>query len=115
MGREAGYCKGRGGSMHIVNMEKGHLGANAIVGGGIPIIRSIMNGLNANEFDSLYGILNGTTNYILTGMARDQTIILTPRSARTTWAAMQRAPLVLASQLANGTLSWARRAATTRA
>jgi NAD(P)-dependent dehydrogenase (short-subunit alcohol dehydrogenase family) len=52
---------------------------------------------------------------ILTGMARDQTIILTPRSARTTWAAMQRAPLVLASQLANGTLSWARRAATTRA
>ncbi len=37
MGKETGYCKGRGGSMHIVNMAKGHLGANAIVGGGIPI------------------------------------------------------------------------------
>jgi len=43
----------------------------AAVGGGIPIIRSIMNGLNANAFESIYGILNGTTNYILTGMARD--------------------------------------------
>ena len=51
---------------------------------------------------------------ILTGMDRDQAIILTPRSARTTWAAMQRAPLVLANQLAKGTLSWARRAATTQ-
>jgi NAD(P)-dependent dehydrogenase (short-subunit alcohol dehydrogenase family) len=45
---------------------------------------------------------------ILAGMARDQAIILTPRSARTTWAAMQRAPLVLTSQLAKGTLAWAR-------
>jgi len=51
---------------------------------------------------------------ILTGMDRDQAIILTPRSARTTWAAMQRAPLVLASQLAKDTLRWARRAATTQ-
>lgn len=51
---------------------------------------------------------------ILTGMDRDQAIILTPHSARTTWAAMQRAPLVLASQLAKDTLRWARRAATTR-
>ena len=43
----------------------------ASVGGGIPILRSIMNGLNANVIDSVYGILNGTTNYILTGMGRD--------------------------------------------
>ena len=41
------------------------------VAGGIPIIRALMNGLNANEIESVYGILNGTTNYILTGMARD--------------------------------------------
>ena len=40
-------------------------------GGGIPIIRGIVDGLNANEIQSIYGILNGTTNYILTGMARD--------------------------------------------
>jgi homoserine dehydrogenase len=43
----------------------------ASVGGGIPIIRMLMNGLNANTIESIYGILNGTTNYILTGMARD--------------------------------------------
>lgn len=35
-GKEAGYCKGKGGSMHIADMGLGHLGANAIVGGGIP-------------------------------------------------------------------------------
>jgi len=37
MGKETGFCKGRGGSMHIADLEKGNLGANAIVGGGIPI------------------------------------------------------------------------------
>jgi pyruvate dehydrogenase E1 component alpha subunit len=37
MGKETGYCKGRGGSMHIADVERGNLGANAIVGGGIPI------------------------------------------------------------------------------
>ncbi len=35
-GRDAGYCRGKGGSMHIADMALGHLGANAIVGGGIP-------------------------------------------------------------------------------
>lgn len=37
MGKATGYCKGKGGSMHIADLEKGNLGANAIVGGGIPI------------------------------------------------------------------------------
>ncbi len=36
MGKETGYCKGRGGSMHIADLDQGILGANAIVGGGIP-------------------------------------------------------------------------------
>lgn len=36
-GRSTGYCKGKGGSMHISNMEIGMLGANGIVGGGLPI------------------------------------------------------------------------------
>ncbi|HEY5647385.1 MAG TPA: thiamine pyrophosphate-dependent dehydrogenase E1 component subunit alpha [Pseudomonadales bacterium] len=36
-GRVTGYCKGKGGSMHISNMELGMLGANGIVGGGPPI------------------------------------------------------------------------------
>ncbi|MBT4498707.1 MAG: homoserine dehydrogenase, partial [Gemmatimonadetes bacterium] len=42
----------------------------ASVAGGIPIIRSLRNGLVANRVESLYGILNGTTNYILTQMTR---------------------------------------------
>ena len=33
-GRPTGYCKGKGGSMHICNMGVGMLGANGIVGGG---------------------------------------------------------------------------------
>jgi pyruvate dehydrogenase E1 component alpha subunit len=37
-GKEAGYCRGKGGSMHIADMRLGHLGANAIVGGGIPTV-----------------------------------------------------------------------------
>ena len=37
MGKVTGYCKGRSGSMHIADFTKGNLGANAIVGGGIPI------------------------------------------------------------------------------
>ena len=36
-GRATGYCKGKGGSMHISNMELGMLGANGIVGAGPPI------------------------------------------------------------------------------
>ena len=36
-GKSTGYCKGRSGSMHIVNMELKILGENGIVGGGIPI------------------------------------------------------------------------------
>lgn len=35
-GKGAGYCRGKGGSMHIADRALGHLGANAIVGGGIP-------------------------------------------------------------------------------
>ncbi|GMQ94157.1 MAG: pyruvate dehydrogenase (acetyl-transferring) E1 component subunit alpha [Acidimicrobiia bacterium] len=37
LGKEAGYCKGRGGSMHIAAFDTGSLGALAVVGSGIPI------------------------------------------------------------------------------
>ncbi|NQT58735.1 MAG: thiamine pyrophosphate-dependent dehydrogenase E1 component subunit alpha [Bacteroidetes bacterium] len=37
MGKATGYCQGRGGSMHIADVTKGNLGANAIVGAGLPI------------------------------------------------------------------------------
>jgi len=36
-GRQTGYCLGRGGSMHIADVEKGNLGATGIVGGNIPV------------------------------------------------------------------------------
>ncbi len=36
-GKDTGYCRGRGGSMHIADVAGGNLGANGIVGGGIPI------------------------------------------------------------------------------
>jgi acetoin:2,6-dichlorophenolindophenol oxidoreductase subunit alpha len=37
LGKEAGYCKGKGGSMHIADPATGNLGANAIVGGGVAL------------------------------------------------------------------------------
>ena len=36
-GRETGYCRGKGGSMHLVALEKGCLGATGIVGGALPL------------------------------------------------------------------------------
>ncbi|KAF1023488.1 MAG: Acetoin:2,6-dichlorophenolindophenol oxidoreductase subunit alpha [Paracidovorax wautersii] len=36
-GKDTGYCRGRGGSMHIADLATGNLGANGIVAGGIPI------------------------------------------------------------------------------
>jgi acetoin:2,6-dichlorophenolindophenol oxidoreductase subunit alpha len=36
IGKEAGYCRGRGGSMHIADIPGGNLGATGVVGGGIP-------------------------------------------------------------------------------
>jgi 2-oxoisovalerate dehydrogenase E1 component len=36
-GKEEGYCRGRGGGMHVGDFSTGHLGANAIVGGSVPI------------------------------------------------------------------------------
>ncbi|NLJ58444.1 MAG: homoserine dehydrogenase [Tissierellia bacterium] len=43
----------------------------ASVGGGIPILNTMKENLSANEFDSVFGIINGTTNYILTQMAEN--------------------------------------------
>lgn len=43
----------------------------ASVAGGIPIIKSLREGLTANHFESIYGIFNGTCNYILTRMENE--------------------------------------------
>ena len=37
LGKQTGYCKGKGGSMHIADVSVGNLGANGVVGGGIPL------------------------------------------------------------------------------
>jgi pyruvate dehydrogenase E1 component alpha subunit len=44
-GKENGYCRGRGGSMHIADVSTGNLGANGVVGGGIPMAVGVGIGL----------------------------------------------------------------------
>ena len=48
------------------------IGFEASVGGGIPIIRAITAGLVSNRIQSVYGIINGTANYILTKMYEEK-------------------------------------------
>jgi homoserine dehydrogenase len=50
-----------------------HVGFEAAVAGGIPVIKAIREGLAGNRIERLYGILNGTSNYILTEMRRHGT------------------------------------------
>ncbi len=47
------------------------LGFEASVGGGIPVIRALTEGLAANHVQSIYGIINGTSNYILSRMTHE--------------------------------------------
>jgi homoserine dehydrogenase len=47
------------------------LAFEASVGGGIPVIRSLREGLSANRIQTIMGILNGTSNYILTRMSQN--------------------------------------------
>ena len=53
---------------HIAEKNNVNLEYEASVAGGIPIIRIIKEGLIANKINKIYGILNGTTNYILSTM-----------------------------------------------
>ena len=55
----------------IAEKNKVNLEFEAAVCGGIPIIRSIKEGLIANKIGKIYGILNGTSNYILSTMDKD--------------------------------------------
>lgn len=47
------------------------VGFEASVGGGIPVIRALTEGLAGNTLQSIYGIINGTSNYILSRMTHD--------------------------------------------
>jgi TPP-dependent pyruvate/acetoin dehydrogenase alpha subunit len=53
MGRSDGYCAGRGGSMHISSRENNNLGANGIVGGGIPIATGAAMGIKVKGSDQV--------------------------------------------------------------
>ncbi len=53
---------------HIAEKNNVNLEYEASVAGGIPVIRIIKEGLIANKINKIYGILNGTTNYILSTM-----------------------------------------------
>lgn len=60
-----------GHELYPVAREHGaSLAFEASCGGGIPIIRALYDGLIANRIDALFGILNGTCNYILTEMTQ---------------------------------------------
>ena len=48
------------------------VGFEASVGGGIPIIRAMKEGFIGNKFDLVYGIINGTSNFILSKMAEEK-------------------------------------------
>src|SRR4029077_15918674 len=48
------------------------LNFDAAVGGPIPIVKTLREGLAGNSFARIYGILNGTCNYILTRMEREK-------------------------------------------
>jgi pyruvate dehydrogenase E1 component alpha subunit len=52
-GKETGYCRGRGGSMHIADIEGGNLGANGVVAGGIPIAVGVGLSLKMQKRDQI--------------------------------------------------------------
>ena len=54
----------------IAEKNKVNLEFEAAVCGGVPIIRSLKEGLIANKISKIYGILNGTSNYILSSMSK---------------------------------------------
>ena len=56
---------------HIAEKNKVNLEFEASVCGGVPIIRSLKEGLIANKISKIHGILNGTSNYILSSMDKD--------------------------------------------
>jgi len=58
-GKENGYCRGRGGSMHIADIEGGNLGANGIVAGGLPIAVGVGLSIKAQKQDRVCMVFFG--------------------------------------------------------
>jgi homoserine dehydrogenase len=57
--------------MHAVSEAGVDIGFEASVGGGIPIIRTLREGLAGNRIQGIFGIINGTCNYILSRMTKE--------------------------------------------
>lgn len=64
MGKETGYCRGRGGSMHIADVEANNLGANGIVAGGVPIAVGVGLSIQFRQTDQVVMVVfgDGATN-----------------------------------------------------
>src|SRR5258705_225655 len=58
-GRADGYCRGKGGSMHIADFSVGMLGANGVVAGGIPIAVGAAQGLKMQKSDAIVTCMFG--------------------------------------------------------
>ena len=58
-GKETGYCRGRGGSMHIADVDGGNLGANGIVAGGLPIAVGVGLAIKAQRLDRVCMVFFG--------------------------------------------------------
>jgi acetoin:2,6-dichlorophenolindophenol oxidoreductase subunit alpha len=58
-GRDGGYCRGKGGSMHIADFSVGMLGANGVVAGGIPIAVGAAQGLKIQKSDAIVACMFG--------------------------------------------------------
>lgn len=59
MGKETGYCRGRGGSMHIANVDANNLGANGIVAGGLPISVGVGLSIRARNTEQVVMVVFG--------------------------------------------------------
>ena len=61
---------------NIAEKNRVNLEFEAAVCGGVPIIRSIKEGLIANKINRIYGIFNGTSNYVMSSMDSNQTFLM---------------------------------------
>jgi pyruvate dehydrogenase E1 component alpha subunit len=59
MGKDTGYCRGRGGSMHIADIEANNLGANGIVGGGLSLAVGVGLALQMQHKDQIVVVVFG--------------------------------------------------------
>lgn len=59
MGKETGYCRGRGGSMHIADVDANNLGANGIVAGGVPIAIGVGLSIKLRKTDQVCLVIFG--------------------------------------------------------